>query len=135
MRNWFYERCNSVAELDEAAEVIGSTLPQGRMIPDLIDRLTGRAGAITDAQALWRIGLANYFAGALILPYRSFLQTAEAIGYDIDLIAARFDVGFETTCHPRPAMRTLDLQPDAFATDTGLGLALTVLNTGDTIAS
>ncbi|GEK67403.1 helix-turn-helix domain-containing protein [Paracoccus denitrificans] len=46
-----------------------------------------------------RIGLANYFAGALILPYRDFLQAAEKTGYDIDLIAARFDVGFETICH------------------------------------
>lgn len=73
MRNWFYERCNSVAELDETAEGIGSTLPQGRMILDLIDRLTGRAGAITGAQALLRTGLANYFAGVFILPYHCFL--------------------------------------------------------------
>lgn len=52
-----------------------------------------------DARALLRIGLANYFAGALILPYHAFLAAAEAARYDIDLIARRFGVGFETTCH------------------------------------
>lgn len=66
---------------------------------EVIDRLAVGGGATPDAQALLRIGLANYFAGALILPYRDFLQAAEKTGYDIDLIAARFDVGFETICH------------------------------------
>ncbi|MCV7083502.1 hypothetical protein H7H37_22490, partial [Mycolicibacterium insubricum] len=31
-----------------------------------------------DARGVARIGLANYFAGALLLPYRQFLETAEA---------------------------------------------------------
>lgn len=52
-----------------------------------------------DARTLLRIGLANYFAGALILPYRAFLAAAESTRYDIDLLARRFGVGFETTCH------------------------------------
>lgn len=50
-------------------------------------------------RALLRIGLANYFAGALIPPYRAFLAAAEAERYDIELLGRRFDVGFETTCH------------------------------------
>lgn len=73
------------------------------------DLRLGTVGATPDAQALLRIGLANYFAGALILPYRDFLQAAEKTGYDIDLIAARFDVGFETICH---RLSTLQ-RPDA----------------------
>ncbi|HEY0213096.1 MAG TPA: short-chain fatty acyl-CoA regulator family protein [Paenirhodobacter sp.] len=52
-----------------------------------------------EAQSLLRIGLANYFAGALILPYRRFLETAEDLQYDIELLARAFGVGFETTCH------------------------------------
>lgn len=48
---------------------------------------------------LARIGLANYVAGAFILPYGAFLQAAESLGYDIDLLAQRFGVGFETVCH------------------------------------
>lgn len=64
-----------------------------------IDGLAAAAGMAPEAQALLRIGLANYYAGALILPYAPFLQVAEATGYDIDLIAGHFGVGFETTCH------------------------------------
>lgn len=51
------------------------------------------------AAALTRIGLANYFAGALLLPYATFLATAEELRYDIELLQARFGVGFETVCH------------------------------------
>jgi len=66
----------------------------------LIARLTDcpqLAGA--DARALARIGLANYFAGAVLLPYAPFLAAAEALAYDIDLLGLRFGVGFETVCH------------------------------------
>lgn len=52
-----------------------------------------------EARTLARIGLANYFAGALILPYGRFLEVAEALAYDIDLLGDRFGVGFETVCH------------------------------------
>ncbi|NDV07945.1 DUF2083 domain-containing protein [Rhodococcus sp. IEGM 248] len=49
-----------------------------------------------------RIGLAHYFAGALILPYTLFLGAAESLRYDIDLLSLEFEVGFETICH-RPS--------------------------------
>lgn len=52
-----------------------------------------------EARKLARIGLANYFAGALILPYGSFLRAAEDRRYDIDLLSHNFGVGFETICH------------------------------------
>ncbi|ORW74746.1 Cro/Cl family transcriptional regulator [Mycobacterium saskatchewanense] len=52
-----------------------------------------------DARSVARIGLANYFAGALLLPYRQFLDAAESVRYDIDRLARRFEVGFETICH------------------------------------
>lgn len=52
-----------------------------------------------DARGVARIGLANYFAGALLLPYQRFLEAAECVRYDIDQLARRFEVGFETICH------------------------------------
>ncbi|KZD04118.1 short-chain fatty acyl-CoA regulator family protein [Oceanibaculum pacificum] len=65
-----------------------------------IDRLTDEAAMESEeARGLLRIGLANYFAGALILPYGAFIAAAEAERYDIELLARRFGVGFETTCH------------------------------------
>ena len=51
------------------------------------------------ARRLARIGLANYFAGALLLPYGDFLHAAQALQHDIDLLGERFGVGFETVCH------------------------------------
>lgn len=52
-----------------------------------------------ESRTLARIGLANYFAGALVLPYSRFLRSAEELRYDIDLLGLRFEVGFETVCH------------------------------------
>lgn len=43
--------------------------------------------------------MANYYAGALILPYQAFLESAENLRYDIDLLSEKFGVGFETICH------------------------------------
>lgn len=48
---------------------------------------------------LMRIGLSNYFAGALVMPYAEFLASARASRYDIDWLAHRFGVGFEAVCH------------------------------------
>jgi predicted transcriptional regulator len=52
-----------------------------------------------EARALARIGLANYFAGALVLPYTAFLDAAESMRYDIERLGRRFGVGYETVCH------------------------------------
>jgi predicted transcriptional regulator/transcriptional regulator with XRE-family HTH domain len=67
---------------------------------DVIDRLAdNRILAGEEARKLAHIGLANYFAGALILPYGDFLAAAEAEAYDIEKLGRRFGVGFETICH------------------------------------
>lgn len=71
-------------------------LTQDRLITGIIaadDQLSD------DARGVARIGLANYFAGALLLPYLRFLDAAESVRYDIDQLARRFEVGFETICH------------------------------------
>jgi len=67
---------------------------------ELIDDLTA-AGTFTNSgsRSLARIGLANYFAGALIMPYAAFLAAAEGARYDIELLGQHFGVGFETACH------------------------------------
>ncbi len=60
------------------------------------------------ARALTGIGLASYFAGALVLPYRPFLQAAEALHYDIELLAERFGVSYETVCHRLSTLQRQD---------------------------
>jgi XRE family transcriptional regulator, fatty acid utilization regulator len=54
---------------------------------------------VRETHALARIGLANYFAGALLMPYGAFLAAAERERYDIERLGALFGVGYETICH------------------------------------
>lgn len=51
------------------------------------------------ARSLAKVGLANYFAGALLLPYTRFLNAAEQNGYDVERLCDMFGLGFETVCH------------------------------------
>ncbi|MFJ2435308.1 short-chain fatty acyl-CoA regulator family protein [Streptomyces anulatus] len=62
------------------------------------------------ARRLARIGIANYFAAALILPYAAFHTAAEEFRYDIERLTDRFGLGYETVCHrlstlQRPRLR------------------------------
>lgn len=69
-------------------------------VGDLLRRLVDETAFSGDeARALARIGLANYFAGALVLPYGAFLQAAETVRYDIERLGRWFGVGYETICH------------------------------------
>ncbi|SDM60935.1 hypothetical protein SAMN05428957_10962 [Oryzisolibacter propanilivorax] len=69
------------------------------MEPQMAQVLQGAPLTDGAAHTLARIGLANYFAGALLLPYTRFLRAAEGLHYDIERLAQRFGVGFETVCH------------------------------------
>jgi XRE family transcriptional regulator, fatty acid utilization regulator len=68
----------------------------GRELGALVD---GAGFSNIDTRGLARIGLANYFAGALIMPYGRFLAEAKRQRHDIDLLGETFGVGFETVCH------------------------------------
>ncbi|NPU09741.1 DUF2083 domain-containing protein [Bradyrhizobium sp. 83002] len=62
--------------------------------------IIGRAGAIDDtSRRLYRMTLASYFAAAVMMPYAPFLAAAEALSYDINVLAQRFNTGFEQVCH------------------------------------
>ncbi|CAN5550812.1 propionyl-CoA assimilation transcriptional regulator PccR [soil metagenome] len=52
-----------------------------------------------EAHTLLRIGLANYAAGALTMPYARFRSAARALRHDIDRLSRRFGVSFEQACH------------------------------------
>ena len=51
------------------------------------------------ARRLLAIGLANYAAGALVMPYRAFRAEARRMRHDIDRLSRRFGVSFEQACH------------------------------------
>jgi predicted transcriptional regulator/transcriptional regulator with XRE-family HTH domain len=66
----------------------------------LIDSFTtADAFKTSQARSLARLGFANHFAGALVLPNRRFQEAAEALRYDIELLSDRFGVSFETIGH------------------------------------
>ena len=56
--------------------------------------LTGKA-----AQKLGVQTLVNYAAAAIMMPYGRFHGAAEALGYDAELLQARFGAGFEQVAH------------------------------------
>jgi len=77
----------------------------------LIDALVAE-GSFTseESQTLARLGLANYFAAAAMLPYRQFHDVAENFRYDIERLSTFYQVSYETVCHrlstlQRPSMR------------------------------
>lgn len=72
----------------------------------LMDRITADARLTTEeSRALARVSLANYFAGAVLMPYTAFLEAARQERYDIDVLGRRFRVGFEQVCHRLTTMR------------------------------
>lgn len=80
-------------------------------VGDLIDAMVTE-GRFTseESRRLARLGMANYFAAATVLPYRQFHDVAENVGYDIERLSAFYQVSFETICHrlstlQRPSMR------------------------------
>ncbi len=52
-----------------------------------------------ESYQICRIGLANYFAGSVLLPYESFLERARLERYDIDLLRHHFGASREQVCH------------------------------------
>ncbi len=63
-------------------------------------RIIANAGLRTaDAAAIARIGLANYFAGATLLPYGPFLAAARELRHDLALLADRFGASIEQVAH------------------------------------
>ncbi|MFT8896475.1 MAG: short-chain fatty acyl-CoA regulator family protein [Acetobacter sp.] len=77
------------------AQVVGR-LGYGR----LLDRAVKRSGLTSsDARDLAHVGMSNYFAGALLLPYTRFRQSARTKSHDLDQLQRQFGVSFEQVCH------------------------------------
>ncbi|MBI5132253.1 MAG: DUF2083 domain-containing protein [Rhodopseudomonas palustris] len=66
----------------------------------VIDAIVHRTGALDEAaRRLYRITLGNYFAAAVMMPYAAFHAAAEQLSYDVNVLAQRFNAGFEQVCH------------------------------------
>lgn len=82
---------------------------------NLIEALVAEGTFTSDeSRTLARLGIANYVAAAIVLPYRQFHDIAENFRYDIERLSAFYAVSYETVAHrlstlQRPSMRGVPL--------------------------
>lgn len=116
----------TLAAADEESSVIrrldpsGGTLTLSREVPEhrrafqlahtialrLFDReglhqrvMAGYASQHAEAPRLIKIHLANYLAGALLLPYGALLSDAQRTRYDVELLSRIWQTSYETVAH------------------------------------
>ncbi|NVK62654.1 MAG: DUF2083 domain-containing protein [Rhodobacteraceae bacterium] len=67
---------------------------------DLLEATLDLARFQSDAaRAIAKLGLANYFAGAAMMPYGRFLAAAQEARHDLELLASRFGASIEQVAH------------------------------------
>ena len=65
-----------------------------------IETIADTAGFRTpEARDICKMGLANYFAGALMMPYEALMGAAKDLRYDLELLAMRFGASIEQISH------------------------------------
>ena len=83
---------------------------------DLMDRLADEGNFTSEeARSLARLGLANYAAAAMVLPYGQFHGAAEDFRYDIERLSAFYQVSYETICHRLSTLQRPDLRGVPFS--------------------
>ncbi|WP_341368797.1 short-chain fatty acyl-CoA regulator family protein [Yoonia sp. BS5-3] len=58
-----------------------------------------------EARGIAKVGLANYFAGAALMPYQTFLDAAQSTRHDLEILAARFGTSLEQVAHRLSTMQ------------------------------
>lgn len=71
-------------------------LTQDRLIEATLDLARFRS---PEARGIAKVGLANYFAGAAMMPYGAFLAAAQATRHDLERLADRFGASLEQVAH------------------------------------
>jgi predicted transcriptional regulator/DNA-binding XRE family transcriptional regulator len=65
-----------------------------------LDAIVAGSGlASVEARHLLELGLANYAAAALLMPYERFRTEARRVRHDIDRLSRVFGISFEQACH------------------------------------
>ncbi|GAJ28652.1 helix-turn-helix domain-containing protein [Acidomonas methanolica] len=82
---------------------------------DVIDAIIAEANpSSSEARTSLHIGLGNYAAASVLMPYATYLRAATDLRYDIDCLATRFGVSFHQAAHrlttlQRPGARGVPL--------------------------
>lgn len=90
-------------------------LEQQALMESIVKRAEFRSA---EAIEICKIGLQNYFAGALVLPYQIFASTAKDLRHDLELMAVRFGASLEQVAHRLSTLQRPGLKgtPVFFAT-------------------
>lgn len=81
----------------QLAHTIGlRLLDEERLSDEILATLSPRH---TETAALIKIHLANYLAGALLLPYGPFYERVTRLRYDVERLTHQFGTGYETVAH------------------------------------
>ncbi len=107
---WF-DRASRKVQIDGSAEKPSRIFALAHQIAlieafeTIQDVLRQAAFRSEDANAVCSVALANYFAGATILPYRLFLEEARRHRHDLELLAYRFGASLEQVSHRLSTMQ------------------------------
>lgn len=91
--------------LDDTLDAAGTSFQLALQIAyldlkDSIETILNEAEFDSDTgRQVTRRALANYGAGAILMPYTAFHKEAEARGYDIEALGRHFGTSFEQTAH------------------------------------
>ncbi|MET4896766.1 short-chain fatty acyl-CoA regulator family protein [Sphingomonadaceae bacterium jetA1] len=99
-----YDAVRRILRLDngQAAETTLFSLAYqlGRLeFAEQISEIAFEGQATSDGRSLLSAGLANYAAGAILMPYAAFRDEARASRHDVDRLRRSFGTSFEQTCH------------------------------------
>ena len=87
--------------LDAASRTFAAAaqLALSELRPAIDAALAGANLPTKEAQRLGTQTLVNYAAAAIMMPYGRFHAACESLGYDIEMLQARFGAGFEQVAH------------------------------------
>jgi predicted transcriptional regulator/transcriptional regulator with XRE-family HTH domain len=106
-----FDRANGTlwinAHLDPASQFfqIAAVLAGLEQVAEMDRLLDVAAFTAPEARPIARMGLANYFAGALHMPYGAFLEAASDFRFDIEEMARVFGASLEQVAHRLSTMQ------------------------------
>ncbi|WP_296425460.1 XRE family transcriptional regulator [Yoonia sp.] len=77
-------------------------ITQGQLLNATLDQARFQS---EEARSIAKVGLANYFAGAALMPYGAFLGAAQDNRHDLEVLANRFGASIEQVAHRLSTMQ------------------------------
>ncbi|ODT65449.1 MAG: Cro/Cl family transcriptional regulator [Pelagibacterium sp. SCN 63-23] len=98
---WINSHLEPSSQFFRIATMLGG-LEQSTLLDSLLDGASFKA---PESRAIARMGLTNYFAGALHMPYGAFLKAADGYRFDIEELGRVFGASLEQVAHRLSTMQ------------------------------